>query len=84
MLLVYFYLSNVVSGGGGSANLFKKVSGKKFLEKNLEIKTLEIKEKNPNFLKSLGKMSLDIKSCVLDSWDFFSYNSMGAAREKKS
>ena len=38
----------------------KKVSGKK----NLEIKTLE---KSPNFLKSLEKMSLEIKSCVLDS-----------------
>ena len=28
-------------------------------------------EKSPNFLKSLEKMSLEIKSCVLDSWDFF-------------
>ena len=50
-------------------NLRKKVPGKKFLEKNLEIKTLE---KSSNFLKSLEKMSLEIKSCVLDSWDFFS------------
>ena len=33
-------------------NLCKKVPGKKFLEKNLEIKTLE---KSPNFLKSLKK-----------------------------
>ena len=49
-------------------NLCKKVPGKKFLEKNLEIKTLE---KSPNFLKSLEKMSLEIKSCVLGSWDFF-------------
>ena len=37
-------------------------------KKNLEIKTLE---KSPNFLKSLEKISLEIKSCVLDSWDFF-------------
>ena len=43
-------------------NLCKKVPGKKFLEKNLEIKNLE---KSPNFLKSLEKMSLEIKSCVL-------------------
>ena len=61
-----------------TTNLCKKVPGKKFLEKNLEIKTLE---KSPNFIKSLGKMSLEIKSCVLDSWDFFSYNSMGAANK---
>ena len=33
----------------------EKESGKKFLEKNLEIKTLE---KSPNFIKSLEKMSL--------------------------
>ena len=49
-------------------NLCKQVLGKKFLKKNLEIKTLE---KSPNFLKFMEKMSLEIKSCVLDSWDFF-------------
>ena len=46
----------------------RKSREKKFLEKNLEIKTLE---KSSNFLKSLEKKSLEIKSCVLDSWDFF-------------
>jgi len=36
---------------------------RKYREKNLE---------NKNFGKKvLGKMSLEIKSCVLDSWDFF-------------
>ena len=49
-------------------NLCKKVPGKSSWKKNLEIKTLE---KYPNFLKSLEKMSLEIKSCVLDSWDLF-------------
>ena len=43
---------------------------KKVLEKNLEITT---SEKSPNFLNCLEKMSLEIKSCVLDSWVFFSY-----------
>jgi len=47
----------------------RKSRDKKFLEKNLEIKTLE---KSLNFIKSLEKMSPEIKSCVLDSWDFFS------------
>ena len=42
----------------------RKSRGKKFLKKNLEIKTIE---KNAKFLKSLEKMSLEIKSCVLDS-----------------
>ena len=42
--------------------------GKKFMKKNLQIKTLE---KSPNFLRFLEKMSLEIKSCVLDSWNFF-------------
>ena len=47
----------------------KESPGKKsFWKKNLEIKTLE---KSPNFIKSLEKRSLEIKSCVLDSWDFF-------------
>ena len=51
-------------------NLCKKVPGKKVSEK----KTLEIKtfEKSPNFVKFLEKMSLEIKSCVLDSGDYFS------------
>ena len=40
-------------------NQCKKVPGKKGLGKNLEIKTLE---KSPNFLKSLEKRSLEIKS----------------------
>jgi len=26
-------------------------------------------------------MSLEIKSCVLDSWDFFSQNCIGAAKK---
>ena len=44
-----------------------------YVRKSLEKKFLEIKilEKSPNFLKSLEKMSLEIKSCVSDSWDFF-------------
>ena len=42
-------------------NLCKKVPGKSFRKKNLEIKTLE---KSPNFLKSLEKVSLEIKSYV--------------------
>ena len=50
-------------------NLCKKVPRKKVSGKNLEINTLE---KNPNFIKFLKKMSLEIKSCVLDSWDIFS------------
>ena len=50
-------------------NLCKKAQGKKVSgKKNPEIKTLE---KSPNFIKSLEKMSLEIKSCVLDSWAFF-------------
>ena len=60
-------------------NLCKKVPGKKVYGK----KTWKEKlwGKNPNFLKSLEKMSLEIKSCILDSWDFFSLNSMGAANK---
>ena len=46
----------------------KNIHSKNFQEKNLEIKILDYK---PNFLKSSVKMSLEIKSCVLDSWDFF-------------
>ena len=46
----------------------KKVSGKKSERKKI-----------PNFLKSLEKMSLEIKSCVLDSWDFFPKIVWGAA-----
>jgi len=50
-------------------NLCKKVPGKKVSgEKNLEIKTLE---KKSEFYQVLEKMSLEIKSCVLESWDFF-------------
>ena len=48
--------------------LCKKVPGKMFLEKNMEIKT----SKKVQFFSSPSKkMSLEIKSCVLDSWDFF-------------
>ena len=43
----------------------RKSRGKKTGNKNFG-------KKSPNFLKSLEKMSLEIKSCVLDSWDFFS------------
>jgi len=46
----------------------RKSREKSFWKKNLEIKTLE---KSPNFIKSFEKMSLEIKSCVLDSLDFF-------------
>ena len=47
-------------GGGVKLNLCRKVPGKKVSgKKQLEIKTLE-------------KMSVEIKSGVLDSWDFFS------------
>ena len=45
-------------------NLCKKSFWKKPANKNFG-------KKRPNFLKSLEKMSLEIKSCVLDSWDFF-------------
>ena len=38
----------------------EKISGKKPGNKNFR--------KNPNFFKSLEKMSLEIKSCVFDSW----------------
>ena len=41
----------------------RKSPEKMVLEKNLEMKS-------PNFLKSYDKMSLEIKSWVLDSWDF--------------
>ena len=63
---------NSTDPGGGSqhsppvmVNLCKKVPGKKVSGN----KTLE---KRPNFIKSSEKMSLEIKSCVLDFRDFFS------------
>ena len=54
---VMLFYPNLIQG-----NLCKKVPGKKVSGKNLEIKTLE---KSRNFLKSLEKKSLKIKSCVL-------------------
>ena len=52
-----------------TTNLCKKVPGKKVSGKKPGNKNFG---KSPNFLKSLEKMLLEIKSCVLDSWDFFS------------
>ena len=68
VFVIFYSLLTNVWNGMGRKNLCKKVPGKEVSEKNVEIKTLE---KSPNFLKSFEKMSLEIKSCVLDSWDFF-------------
>jgi len=49
-------------------NLCKKVPGKKVSGKKPGNKNFG---KKSEFSQVLGKMSLEIKSCVLDSWDFF-------------
>ena len=69
-MIIYKSTNAIFTVFNGTISLIyvRKFRAKKFLEKNLEIKTLE---KSVNFLKSLEKMSLEIKSSVLDSWDFF-------------
>ena len=64
----YTIFSILTHGEEGEGNLSKKVPGKKVSGKKPGNKTLE---KSPNFLKSFEKVSLEIKSCVLDSWNFF-------------
>ena len=67
--VIFIHQTWDLEGGGGKLNLCKKFPGKKVSgKKQLEIKTLE---KSPNFIKSLEKLSVEIKSGVLDSQDFF-------------
>ena len=63
LILLWTYRWFVVNLKNRSIAPCLRIYVRKYREKNLE---------NKNFGKKvLGKMSLEIKSCVLDSWDFF-------------
>ena len=63
--VIFIHQTWDLEGGGGQIDSMKKIPGKKVSgKKQLEIKTLE---KSPNFIKSLEKLSVEIKSGVLDS-----------------